>query len=128
MRRTFLTLTFIFFAMASFNVVAQNKNALIGNWKYQVSQAPYGYESGAITFSVEKEKLAGTINFNSGYQVKLQQVTLSNDTLKANAYVEGELINLEAKVAKNTINGKVDTSMGKMNLKAEKVASSEKKK
>lgn len=127
MRKIFLTLTLIFIAGAGFNVAAQNKNALIGNWEYQVPQAPYGYESGAITFSAEKEALAGVINFNSGYQVRLQQVTLSNDTLRANAYVEGELVNLEAKIAKNSMTGKVDTSMGKMNLKAEKVAAAKKK-
>ena len=127
MRKILLTLTLIFIAGAGFNVAAQNKNALIGNWEYQVPQAPYGYESGAITFSAEKETLAGVINFKSGYRVRLQQVAMSNDTLRANAYVEGELINLEAKVTKNNMTGVVDTSMGKMNLKAEKIAAAKKK-
>lgn len=125
--RKIILLSAFFVLTFGFNLIAQNKASVVGNWKYEVPQAPYGYEKGNINFSEKENVLSGDLVFNSGYSVTLNNVTLKNDTLSANVYVEGERVSIVAKVLKNTLNGTVDTSMGKMNLKAEKVETDKKK-
>lgn len=120
-------LTALFVVTLSFSVIAQNKVKVTGNWKYEVPQAPYEYDKGTISFAEKENVLSGELVFNSGYTVKLNNVTLKNDTLQANAYVEGERVVLLAKVLKDKMNGTTDTSMGKMTFKAEKVVKDKKK-
>lgn len=121
MKKLLLAITLLVVVSASGTAAAQNKNAVGGSWKYEVAQAPYGYEKGNIVITAQKNLFSGDVNFDSGYSVKLQDVTWKNDTLRANASVEGESINIVAKVVKNNMTGTVDTSMGKMGLKAEKI-------
>ena len=121
MKKLLLAITLLVVVSASGTAAAQNKNAVAGSWKYEVAQAPYGYEKGNIVITAQKNLFSGDVNFDSGYSVKLQDVTWKNDTLRANASVEGESINIVAKVVKNNMTGTVDTSMGKMELKAEKI-------
>ncbi len=83
-------------------------------------EAPSGYEKGVI-FLVEKDKaLSGDLVLDSGYKVKLSNVSLKSDTLRLGAYVESEYVTVVSKVKGNKIEGKVDTSMGILGLKAEK--------
>lgn len=54
----------------------------------------------------------------------MRDVTLVNDTLKGGVYIENELVRLQGNVKDSIIVGTVDTSMGKMNFRAKKEASS----
>lgn len=125
--RKIILLTALFAVTLSFNAIAQKKVQVAGNWKYEVPQAPYGYEKGNINISEKENVLTGNLVFNSGYTVKLDNIILKNDTLQANAYVEGERVDIVVKVLKNSMNGTADTSMGKMSLKAEKAIKEDEK-
>lgn len=123
MKRLFLIFTLVFATGYLFDGFAQEavNKTIVGSWKYEVSQAPYGFESGTIIISKDKENLLGEVNFVSGYSVKLQNLSLKSDTLRAAANVEGENISITAKMVKNKLQGKVDTSMGVMGIKADRV-------
>lgn len=129
MKRLFLIFTLVFATGYLFDGFAQEavNKTIVGSWKYEVSQAPYGFESGTIIISKDKENLLGEVNFVSGYSVKLQNISLKSDTLRAAANVEGENISITAKMVKNKLQGKVDTSMGVMGIKADRVVPTSKK-
>lgn len=129
MKRLFLIFTLVFATGYLFDGFAQEavNKTIVGSWKYEVSQAPYGFESGTIIISKDKENLLGEVNFVSGYSVKLQNLSLKSDTLRAAANVEGENISITAKMVKNKLQGKVDTSMGVMGIKADRVVPTSKK-
>lgn len=129
MKRLFLIFTLVFATGYLFDGFAQDavNKTIVGSWKYEVSQAPYGFESGTIIISKDKENLLGEVNFVSGYSVKLQNLSLKSDTLRAAANVEGENISITAKMVKNKLQGKVDTSVGVMGIKADRVMPTSKK-
>lgn len=105
-------------------VVAQNKKSTKKVWRYEVPQAPYGYDKGKIILTNDSNVLTGEVEIKSGYIVKMRDVTLVNDTLKGGVYIENELVRLQGNVKDSIIVGTVDTSMGKMNFRAKKEASS----
>ena len=113
-----------------FTLSAQNKKAVVGKWNYEASQAPYGYNKGVLDVKLEvkeqEEALTAEVIFTSGQRSKFRNVTMSNDTVRGTAFVDGENIKLEAKVDKQTMTGTVDTSMGKMSVTADKVVEEKK--
>lgn len=125
MNRLLFVFTLVISLSTVFGLQAQNKNKAIGKWKYEVSQAPYGYDTGIIEIKEQKNVLGGEVFFNSGYGVKLQKVTLQNDTLRTSTYVDSEYVDIVAHIKDKKMEGIVDTSMGKMKLKAEKVVNTQ---
>ena len=117
----FYAFVVLFTTVCVFGVSAQDKNKPVGKWKYEVEQAPYGYNKGTLEIKKQKEALMGELNFSSGNGVKLQKLTMRNDTIWANAYVDSEYIEIVAKISNSKMEGLVDTSMGKMIFKADKV-------
>ncbi|MDD4777490.1 MAG: hypothetical protein PHV53_04280 [Fermentimonas sp.] len=121
MRKILIVLMFTCLSSVFINVNAQNPKSILGEWKYSVNQAPYGYDRGVISFKEVEKKLTGDVTFDSGYKVNLQSVAFKNDTLKAGVNVEGEYVTILSHVKGKKIEGTVDTSMGKMNLTAERL-------
>lgn len=127
MRKLLIVLGLFFITGVFFNINAQSSKTIIGDWKYSVPEAPYGYEKGVIAL-VEKDKaLSGDLVFDSGYKVKLSNVTLKADTLRLGVYVDSEYVTVVSKVKGNKMEGTVDSSQGKMTLKAEKIMNTQKK-
>lgn len=118
----------LFIAGAFLNVCAQSNKSVVGEWKYSVPEAPYGYEKGVISLSEKEKVLSGDLIFDSGYKVKLSSVSLKADTLRLGVYIESEYISVVSKVKGNKMEGSVDSSQGKMTLKADKIVPDEKKK
>lgn len=121
MKKVFTFLLLFCFSTAFINVTAQNTKPIVGEWKYKVAQAPYGYDTGVISFKEVEKKLTGDITFDSGYKVKLQSVVFKNDTLKVGVYVDSEYVNILSHVKGKKLEGIVDSSMGKMDLTAERI-------
>ena len=126
MKKIIFALVVLFSMTFVFNLTAQNKNKAVGVWKYEVAQAPYGYEKGTLEIKELKNELMGEVKFNSGNSVKLQKMTMSNDTLRAKVLVESESVDVVAKLSQTKMEGSVNTSMGKMSLKADKVVENKK--
>lgn len=121
MKKIFTLILLFCFSIAFTNVTAQNSKPVVGEWKYKVAQAPYGYDTGVISLKEVEKKLTGEIIFDSGYKVKLQSVDFKNDTLRVGVYVDSEYVNILSRVKGKKLEGTVDSSMGKMDLTAEKL-------
>lgn len=128
MRRLFIVLGLFLTTGVFFIVNAQSNKIVLGEWKYSVPEAPFGYEKGVIFLEEKDKSLSGNLVFDSGLKVKLSDVFLKSDTLKLGVYVESEYVTVVSKVKGNEMEGKVDTSMGVMRLKAEKIVPQTKKK
>ena len=126
MKKVNLALIVLFSAVSLFSLTAQNNKKVVGVWKYEVSQAPYGYDKGTLEVKELKNVFSGEVKFNSGNSVTLQKVSMSNDTLRANVYVDSESVDIVAKINNTKMEGTVNTSMGKMSLKADKVIENKK--
>ena len=128
MRKLLVVFGLLFITGVFFNVNAQSNKTVVGKWKYSVPEAPYGYEKGVISLTEKDKALSGDLIFDSGYKVKLSSVSLKADTLRLGVYVESEYVTVVSKVKGNKMDGTVDSSQGKMTLKAEKIVPGEKKK
>lgn len=125
MKKKLYGLVVLFIATSFLTLSAQNKNdnkAIIGEWKYEVEQAPYSYDKGSLIVEQLKDSLIGKVKFNSGNEVKLKKLAVRNDTIWADAYVDYEHIKIVAKIMDDKMKGTVNTSMGKIDLEANKVA------
>jgi len=127
MRKIFIVFLFMLSTGAYFSADAQSNKSLAGDWEYNVPQAPLGYDTGTVSFIVKENTLSAVVTFHSGYKAEAQNVSLKNDTLRMGVYVESEYVNVLTIVKGNKMEGTVDSSQGKMNFKAEKVASAVKK-
>lgn len=121
MRKLFFVFLLACLYGASLSINAQNNKSIVGDWKYNVSQAPYGYDKGVISLKESEKVLTGDVTFDLGYKANLQSVTLKNDTLRAGVYVDSEYVNIISLVKGNKLEGTVDSSIGIMNLTAEKI-------
>ena len=127
MRKVLIVFVLIISTGVFVSVNAQSAKSVVGEWKYSVPQAPYGYEKGVISLTEKEKELSGEVVFDSGYKVKLSSAALKADTLKLRVYVESEYVTVVSKIKGNKMEGTVDSSQGKMELKAEKIVPAVKK-
>lgn len=122
MKKLFI-LAFLFAIVASstYATVAQNNKEVIGEWKYEVPTAPYGYEKGTLAINEKEGKLVGEVKFADGYKIELKNITYAEGTFKCGLYVDYEYVSIKAAVDGKEMKGAVDTPEGEMKITAEKV-------
>lgn len=110
----------LFFSSFSRNNPDELQKLLIGNWNYELSEAPYGYEKGIISFLEKNEKLTCL--------VKLEAGTLAADSLKIEdekiilfVTIDNNSIKVILKLVDNKLTGTVDTPEGEKKLTANKI-------
>ena len=101
--------------------VSQASKEVVGNWKYEVPSAPYGYEKGTLVFSEKEGKLVGEVKFADGYKIEMKNVTYEAGVLKCGLYVDYEYVSVNAKIEGEKMSGIVNTPDGDMKLTAEKL-------
>ena len=101
--------------------VATGNKDVVGEWKYEVPTAPYGYEAGTLVINEKEGKLTGQVKFEDGYKIDLKNVTYADGTLKCGLYVDYEYVSIKAKVDGKKLTGAVDTPEGEMKMTASKV-------
>jgi hypothetical protein len=121
-----IALFWIILEMVNGSMVQGNQN-VVGEWKYEAPTAPYGYQKGVITLTVDKSVLSGEVKFDSGYKIQLKDAIFEGDTLKLGLYVDYEYVTLTTKVTGNKMKGTADSSKGEMAFNAEKIIKAEKK-
>ena len=118
--------TWIFACIAAFVAIStnagvdQDDKGLVGEWKFEVSSAPYGYEKGTLYFFEKDNKLEGEVEFGESYKTKLTNLRYVEDSIKCNLYVDNEHVDVKAKVEGEKIRGVANTSIGVMTFTAEK--------
>jgi hypothetical protein len=118
--------TWIFACIAAFVAIStnagvdQDDKGLVGEWKFEVPSAPYGYEKGTLYFFEKDNKLEGEVEFGESYKTKLTNLRYVEDSIKCNLYVDNEHVDVKAKVKGEKIRGVANTSIGVMTFTAEK--------
>lgn len=107
-------------AFSSIQLQAKEKNnSLIGEWVYQVSDAPYGYEKGSIVFSEKEGQTICVIKLEAG-ELQASNLKIENEKVTFTAYIDGSPINVELIREKDKLSGTVDSPEGPKTLTAEK--------
>jgi hypothetical protein len=117
-----MILAFVFtLVLGSANAAtSQGNNDVVGNWKYEVPSAPYGYEKGTLAFTEKEGKLVGEVKFADGYKIVMKDVTYEAGVLKCGLFVDYEYISVKAKIEGTKMTGTANTPDGEMKLTAEK--------
>jgi hypothetical protein len=126
MKRSLLFFTLIIAIGITFTANAQTKKSAIGSWKFEVPQAPYGYDKGIILITQQGDSLVGEIKTNSGESFKLNKIISKNDSINISTYIQGEPVNVNAKIDRERMYGQAYWSQGSMDLKAERQESATK--
>jgi hypothetical protein len=100
--------------------VIQSNEEIIGEWKFESQQAPYGYEKGSIVISEKEGKLAGEVKFADGYKLPLRDVTYADGELKCKFTVDYNEIAIKGTTEGNKMKGTADTPEGALSFTAEK--------
>lgn len=115
------TLLVAIFAGTLNAAVGQKNDEVVGEWKYEVPSAPYGYEKGVLVLEEKEGKLAGLIKFEDGYKIDLKNITYAEGVFKCGLYVDYEYVSIKAKVEGKKLTGAVDTPEGEMKITADKI-------
>lgn len=122
MKKQFGLILFLFaFTMFSGSrLQAEIKNKpLIGEWVYEVSDAPYGYEKGSLIFSEKDGKTICVIKLDAG-ELQVNDLKVEKNKITFSTVVEGNIVHLDLVRVKNKISGTVDSPEGPKTLLAVK--------
>ncbi len=101
--------------------VATGNKDVVGEWKYEVPTAPYGYEAGTLVITEKEGKLAGQVKFEDGYKIDLKNVTYVDGVFKCGLYVDYEYVSIKGKITGKELSGAVESPEGEMKITAKKV-------
>lgn len=116
--------SFVFFALvvlfSGSMVQADTKSKpILGEWLYEVSDAPYGYEKGSLIFSEKDGKTICVVKIEAG-ELAASNLKIEKDIVSFTTVVEGSSVNVELKLEKNKLSGKVDSPEGPKTITAVK--------
>lgn len=115
-----LTLSLVILLFLAPQLQAEEKNnPILGEWVYEVSDAPYGYERGSLIFS-EKDGLTVCIIKLEAGELTANDLKIEKNKITFTTAVEGNPINVELTREKNKLSGKVDSPEGPKKLTAVK--------
>jgi hypothetical protein len=115
-----LFLCLLAFVFSSLQLQAKEKETpLIGEWLYEVSEAPYGYEKGSLIFSKKDGLTVCTVKLEAG-ELEVSNLKVKMDTITFTAFVDGNPVNVELIKEKDQLTGKVDSPEGPKSMTAVK--------
>ena len=110
----------LFFMVSGGQLRAEVKNKpILGEWIYEVSNAPYGYEKGSLIFAEKDGGTICTIKLEAG-ELAVSDLKIEGTKISFSTSVEGNPIKVELIHEKNKLTGKVDTPEGQKTLTATK--------
>lgn len=122
MKKQTVTLVLILFAfmVSSIQLQAEGiKKSLMGEWVYEVSDAPYGYEKGSLVFSELDGKTVCVIKLEAG-ELSVSDLKVESDTITFTAYVDSNAVNVALIMKNEQLTGTVDSPEGPKSLTAVK--------
>ncbi|WP_321375154.1 hypothetical protein [uncultured Draconibacterium sp.] len=94
---------------------------ILGEWKYEVPSAPYGYNAGNLVFEEQEGALKGFVKLEGNNKIDLQDLTYEEGVLKCGLYVDYNYVSLKINVDGEEMKGVVNTPEGAMPITAKKV-------
>jgi len=117
-RNLILLLAILFSSFSQLSAEVKNKE-IIGEWAYEASDAPYGYEKGSLIFSQKDGKTICVIKLEAG-ELTVSDLKIEKNKVTFTTYVDGNSINIELIRDKNKLTGKADTPEGPKTITAVK--------
>ena len=100
---------------------ATDNSAVIGSWKCVVNDIPPEYNNSTITIALKEGKLAGSVRFENGSEIRIDTIKYVNNLLTLSMYVDGNPIKVDGKVEGPKITGSVDVPDGKVTFVATRI-------
>lgn len=121
--KTTLVFILLLYSMVVFSTSqaeAKNKKSpLIGEWVYEVSEAPDAYKTGTIVFSEKEGEMICAIKLEAG-ELLTTNLKVEDDKVSFVSYVEGSPVNVVLTLDKDKLTGTVDSPEGPKNITAVK--------
>lgn len=116
-----LLLILLFCSVLIFNTsqatAKDNKNPLIGEWIYEVSDAPAEYKTGTLVFSEKDGEIVCAIKLEAG-ELPASNLKIENDKITFISYVEGSPVSVELTLDKDKLTGTVESPEGPKEITA----------
>jgi hypothetical protein len=90
---------------------------IIGEWLYEVTDAPFGYEKGSLIFTETDGKITSIIKLEAG-ELPINDLKIEKDSIIFTTTVDGSTINVALKLENDKLVGKVDSPEGPKTLTA----------
>lgn len=104
----------------TFQATAKNKKSpLIGEWVYEVSDAPDAYKTGTLVFSEKEGAMVCAIKLEAG-ELPTTNLKVEDDKVSFVSYVEGSPVNVVLTLDKDKLIGTVDSPEGPKDITAVK--------
>lgn len=94
-----------------------NQNPLIGEWIYEVSDAPEEYKTGTLIFSEKDGEIVCAIKLEAG-ELPASNLKVENDKITFVSYVQGSPVNVVLTLDKDKLTGTVDSPEGPKEITA----------
>lgn len=108
------------FVYSAFQVEAKNKkNPFLGEWTYEVSDAPEEYKTGTLIFSEKEGETVCVIKLEAG-ELPASNLKIDKDKISFVSYVEGNPVNVELTLENDKLLGTVDSPEGPKTISAVK--------
>lgn len=101
--------------------VSPNNKEIIGEWKYAVPTAPYGYQKGVLVINEQENNLVGEVKFEDGYKVELKNLKYTEGTFQCGLYIDYDYVSIKVTIKEKKMSGVVNSPEGDLNITAEKV-------
>jgi len=113
-----LLLSITLFTVPQIKAEVKNK-PILGEWLYEVSDAPHGYEKGSLIFSEKDGNTICVIKVEAG-ELPATNLKIEKNKITFSTMVEGETVNIELIRENNKLSGKADSPEGPKTISAKK--------
>ena len=122
MKNTVQLTTAVLFLLISISAMASNpQKDIVGEWKFDVAQAPYEFQKGKLVIEQADDQLEGKVIFERSGGVTIREIEIGEEEIILTLYIQGEKIQVVGSIEENKFVGYAKTSQDKMNFLAEKV-------
>ena len=121
MKKLNLLITALLFIVVSITATASNPDKdLIGEWKFDVTQAPYEFQKGKMVIEQSEDQLKGKIIFERAQDVTISKIE-TGDKITITLYIQGERVQVVGNIEENKFVGYAETSTDKLDFSAERI-------
>jgi len=108
----------LIFTISGYQLQAEvKKKPLLGEWIYEVTDAPYGYEKGTLIFTEKEGQTTCVVKLEAG-ELATSNLKVEDNKVTFTTTVDGNSINVELTLEKNKLSGKVDSPEGPKTITA----------
>ena len=123
MKKLNYLITGLCFLFISFSALSSNpEKDLIGEWKFDVTEAPYEYQEGKLVIERSEDEIKGTVIFERAGNVEISKIESGEEKITLTLYIEGTRVEVVGTIEGDTFSGFSKAGyQDKMDFSAEKI-------